>query len=351
MESSLLTEIKKNKSPSPGGTSIRRSLLVLCCAFLTLGLSSFYIISSQRLAHGPPLHGSIRILSLNVWGLPEELGSQDKKERIQRLTDRLYENPEFDLVFLQELWMPLDHDTISRGLQGIYIMTEFEDLNQCPRVMAPWKCSGLAVLSKFPFQEIEFHSFNVSGRPSKDFIDGENLVNKGMGRVRISLAHNVSVDFFLTHTIADAPVGQNYTNDDARLDQIGELMFNGVNPSEADLVILSGDLNTGPGSKPFDLIQRFMSNTALDIYKSLDALLDPRLSTYANPHNSWSWNEEKPIMFDYVFYRTKELGSFNAWTEVFYVPIFSFINEFAKKLSFSDHEGIITTIMYEQKSQ
>ncbi|QQP36673.1 Uncharacterized protein FKW44_021841, partial [Caligus rogercresseyi] len=138
-------------------------------------------------------------------------------------------------------------------------MTEFEDMNPCIRLTAPWRCSGLAVLSN--------STYNVSGFPSEEFIDGENLVNKGVG--------GFDADFYLTHTIADAPPGKNYTNDDARLDQIGELLFNGVNLSEADLVVLSGDFNTGPGSKPYDAIHRFMTSTALDILKVLRALFDP----------------------------------------------------------------------------
>eukprot|EP00096_Caligus_rogercresseyi_P006232 TRINITY_DN2252_c0_g1_i1.p1 TRINITY_DN2252_c0_g1~~TRINITY_DN2252_c0_g1_i1.p1 ORF type:complete len:352 (-),score=112.44 TRINITY_DN2252_c0_g1_i1:893-1948(-) len=293
-------------------------------------------------------HERVKVLSLNVWGLPSILGSLDKETRIRKIVDLLYAKPEFDLIFMEELWMPGDHDIIAKGLEGKYIMTEFEDMNPCIRLTAPWRCSGLAVLSKFPFQEVEFHPYNVSGFPSEEFIDGENLVNKGVGRVRVTLPQNVSADFYLTHTIADAPPGKNYTNDDARLDQIGELLFNGVNLSEADLVVLSGDFNTGPGSKPYDAIHRFMTSTALDILKVLRALFDPVIATYANPQNTWSWNISSPIMYDHIFYRVKD-PNLLAWTNIFSVPLFHFLDDEGKKTSVSDHEGVTATLYYRRK--
>ncbi|XP_040566143.1 putative neutral sphingomyelinase [Lepeophtheirus salmonis] len=322
---------------------------VMCILFLAIILVLFIIGLAVYFGFYFGSHHTIKILSLNVWGLPYKFGSLDKEERILKIAEMLRKDPQFDVVFFQELWMPADHATIELELNGDYCMTSFDSMNNnCMHLTAPFQCSGLAVLSKYPFHEVEFHAYNESGHSSEEFIDGENFVNKGVGRVRLLLPGNTTADFFLTHTIADAPPGKSYTNEDIRLDQVSELVNNGVKQSTADIVILGGDLNASPDSKPYQFIKRCMRSTALDIFKILKALFDPVISTYANPKNTWSVNITDPIMYDHIFYKVNN-PDYLAWTNIFSVPIFHFLDDSGKKKSVSDHEGIIATLYYRRK--
>ena len=54
-------------------------------------------------------------------------------------------------------------------------------------------CSGLAIVSRFPFKEVEFNAYTYRGDPAKMFIDGEWFSRKGAGRVQIEPLPNVTV--------------------------------------------------------------------------------------------------------------------------------------------------------------
>ena len=54
-------------------------------------------------------------------------------------------------------------------------------------------CSGLAIVSRFPFKEVEFNAYTYRGDPAKMFVDGEWFSRKGAGRVQIEPLPNVTV--------------------------------------------------------------------------------------------------------------------------------------------------------------
>ena len=54
-------------------------------------------------------------------------------------------------------------------------------------------CSGLAIISRFPFKEVEFNAFSDHGDPAKMFVDGEWFARKGVGRVQVEPLPNVTV--------------------------------------------------------------------------------------------------------------------------------------------------------------
>ena len=145
---------------------------------------------------------------------------------------------------LQELWLQDDHDLLSRKIPDDYVMTGFRQLslNSCDGIFSPWSCSGLAVVSRHNFTEVEFNSYGYHGYASKVLIDGEILASKGVGRVRIMpAATNITVDVFVTHTVADPDPAHGYDNFEYRVLQIDELLKSYISKSNADLVILGKD--------------------------------------------------------------------------------------------------------------
>ena len=96
--------------------------------------------------------------------------------------------------------------------------------------------SGLAIVSKHNFTEVEFNTFTYHGDALKALVDGESLARKGVGRVRITPAENLTVDIFVTHTAADPDPSHGYDNSYYRVRQVAELMESYVTKSDADIV-------------------------------------------------------------------------------------------------------------------
>ena len=103
--------------------------------------------------------------------------------------------------------------------------------------------------ARFPFNQIEFNSYTYHGNALNSLTDGEWLARKGVGRVRIIPAYNVSIDVFVTHTAADPDPSYNYNNEFYRQKQVEELIGTYLNESTADVILLGGDFNAGPDTK------------------------------------------------------------------------------------------------------
>ena len=118
----------------------------------------------------------LRVFALNVWGLTNV---QDKGLRMAAIGD-FVEKAEYDLYLFSELWMRHDHETIRRKIPEGYFMTWYGDLtsSSCEGRALPMYCSGLAIVSKFPFIEKEFLGFSYRGYAN---FDGEVWAGKGAG--------------------------------------------------------------------------------------------------------------------------------------------------------------------------
>lgn len=113
---------------------------------------------------------------------------------------------DYDVVLLQEVWYRADHDVIRTALPH---STYFGIFNSgCSGYLLPLGCSGLTILSKHPFESVEFTPFMLRG--SFWSFDGEIFVQKGLGRARILFGpERISIDLFTTHLVS-------YTSDPNR---------------------------------------------------------------------------------------------------------------------------------------
>ena len=53
----------------------------------------------------------LKVLALNVWGMPAKVGSEDKELRMKAI-GKFIQKKEYDVYLLAELWMRPDHETI-----------------------------------------------------------------------------------------------------------------------------------------------------------------------------------------------------------------------------------------------
>ena len=271
----------------------------------------------------------LKVLAYNVWGMPAGLGGcQDKHIRIPALAQSIKNQAvgankdDFDLILFEELWMSADHQIIADNLPNGFYMTKFRELASawCDGNVLITTCSGLAIISRYPFKEIEFNMYTYRG----SIWDGEGLAGKGVGRVRIEPIPNLTVDVFVTHTIADSGITM-YNNTWVRINQVQELMDSYIDKSKADAVILGGDFNAGPTDnpgEPFQIIKsKGMVNSVQEIFYKLDEWLHPRFATYANERNTFSYMYP-PIIYDFIFHRSNSRLT-TSWTNWFDLPLFT----------------------------
>ena len=228
--------IKRNKNCSAALFAI---LVVSFC----LGIALYY----HRIRCTPTSCVQLKVMSLNTWGMPASFGSLYKKERMTAIAEEVSKG-DYDLYLFQELWMQPDYYNIRSSLPAGYYMTEFRDLalSTCDGRWAPSFCSGLSIISKYPFNETEFNSYTYHGNALNAASDGEWIARKGVGRVRIYPVADVSVDVFVTHTAADPDSSYKYTNEWYRQKQVEELVETYIANATADIILLGGDFNAGP---------------------------------------------------------------------------------------------------------
>ena len=146
----------------------------------------------------------LRVLNLNTWGLGWPISS-DRVARFRALRE-VIAHSDYDVILLQEVWYRSDHELLRTALP---YSTYFGIFNSgCSGYLLPLGCSGLTILSRYPFVDVEFTPFNERG--SFWSFDGEIFVQKGLGRARIIWGpEKVAIDLFTTHLVS-------YTNNPNR---------------------------------------------------------------------------------------------------------------------------------------
>jgi len=300
-----------------------------CIALGTALGASYYLYYHQNAV-------GLKIMALNTWGMPASLGSYDKTDRMKAIGEHIGK-AEHDIYLLEELWMRGDHSTIKSKIPEDYYMTEVGDLaSSCDGVAGPDGCSGLAIVSRYPFIEKMFYGFSDHG--DAFWFDGEFLARKGVGRVRIEPKKGHLVDVFVTHTCAS---DYNYYY---RQRQVKELVKI-VNGSDADFVILGGDFNADPKRNGNETtitdIQEIMVNSINEFFRTIETWLVPSRATYGNPSNTYS-NKANPVLYDYIFHTPR--GNNMIWTNFFEIPFLKARKNNETEISFSDHEAVTANL-------
>ena len=207
---------------------------------------------------------------------------------------------EYDIILLEELWTQADHDTIKRSVSGSYHMTEYGDFNSL-YLPSPAGCSGLAIISRWPFISANFTKFSKQGDLGHLFNDGEYLAGKGVGRAQVTPRPGMVVEVMVTHTISE---DGNYQIREQQADEIVEHVQN----SRADFVILGGDFNASPlmdMDKTYEKVKAVMTDVFQEIMVNLKAWLNEEFATFANPRNTYKEVNpgQKPVIYDYIFHK------------------------------------------------
>jgi endonuclease/exonuclease/phosphatase family metal-dependent hydrolase len=186
------------------------------------------------------LHGGslIKVLTYNVWGLPEFL-APFRKQRIQTIREKLNQQ-HWDFVLIQEAWLKDDRKLL-RDCGYSYIV----DLDGPGQGID----SGLLILSRHPVIESSQSRlrYKKNGRLGSCFRDGEYFAKKSL--IAAKFLHPVMGPIWVANTHLVAAGGNPDTYAEQRTHQVEELL-GFVSPKAAELpFILGGDFNCGPGTK------------------------------------------------------------------------------------------------------
>jgi sphingomyelin phosphodiesterase 2 len=140
-------------------------------------------------AAAPP--SSIRILSLNCWGL--KFISKLRNERLTEIGIQIAAaNPQPDIVGLQECWTQQDYHAIREKTRHILPYGKFYHSGIFG--------GGLVILSRWPIVESNMVRYPLNGRPAA-FYRGDWFVGKGVACARIQMGPSKRdiAEVFCTH--------------------------------------------------------------------------------------------------------------------------------------------------------
>lgn len=283
------------------------------------------------------LKKTIKVLTLNCWGIPDFLTKfvykelwkdgrlVHRSERMKRIGENL---SEYDVVCFQEIWLRKDADTLR--LIGKEKEFEYSHWYNSGSLAS----SGLLLLSKFPIVETFFHRYRVNGRAIR-LDHGDYHAGKGIAfaKLRFPNAERKGGEFvnvFFTHTIAKYQFQDSYLPD--RLTQIWELAkFVQLTSSNfnSGLVLVCGDLNCQEDSSEYQLLCR------------LDNLVDSFRSIHPSQFGATIVKDvlvdSSPKRLDYIFFKPTQNWKLKDSKLAFKHDSGTF---------FSDHLGVTSTFEF-----
>jgi sphingomyelin phosphodiesterase 2 len=197
----------------------------------------------------------MRILTLNIWGVPY---SKHRAARLQLIADKVLElSP--DVLCFQEVFLPGCPKTLINRLHEHYPYYH--------HFASGLVGSGLLTLSKYPIVDVAFHRFRMGGKPLR-LEHGDYYAGKGIGFTRIDTPHGI-VDVYNCHTHAQ----YERENDNEYAVYTNTNLYEGIRfihaHSHSNAVILCGDLNTRPDQLGYRILTQLgnLSNTYFGYYQ------------------------------------------------------------------------------------
>lgn len=324
------------------------------------------------------LPSSLRVLSLNCWGL--KFISKHRHARLSEIGTHIAKaTPTPEIVGLQECWTQQDYLEIRERTKHILPYGKF--------YFSGIFGGGLAILSKWPIEESNMVRYPLNGRPAA-FYRGDWFVGKGVAcaRIRIGPSRKDVVEVFCTHLHAPyerEPNDSYICHRTAQAWEIAKLMRGAA--ERGHLVLGLGDFNMIPLSLAHRLIEAH--SPVKDVWRVLhpdsaigsaesaaekarglpvptsDVCLRDHGATCDSRYNTWRWNkgqqekldkgeeihvdgtkpDPKAKRLDYIFFGGEAGGPAAPWN-VESVNVGMLDRHPTLRCSLSDHFSVETTL-------
>ncbi|CAK4084581.1 unnamed protein product [Aphanomyces euteiches] len=286
---------------------------------------------------------TIRVLSLNVWGIPVSPYVIERAAAIGRMLEA--KSDEFDIVTLQEVWHRREKNIILKAATraGFGYAHYFH-----PAVGFPLPIgydsfgTGLLVLSKYRLSCAMYHPFLLTGRPYA-LHEADFVANKGVGLLRVHDPNGKEIaDLYVTHLLANynhlGKPGPGDTYLPHRASQSYELACFISETTRNELVLVCGDFNSPSDCLVLDIVRELV--LMRDAFHENDP--ENEGLTFGTEDNKFSHGDH-PMRMDYILFRTDE-GS--AW-QVQDSSVFKgfFTTSTGEHVPISDHFGVQATFV------
>ncbi len=199
-----------------------------------------------RDTRGSTSSNSIRVLTLNCWGL--KYLSTYRSERLAEIGAKIASHsPQLDIVGLQDCCTYTDYASIRAQTRHLLPYGKFYHSGVFG--------GGLVILSRWPIEESSMYRYTLNGRPTA-FFRGDWFVGKGVAGARIRMPGGEIVEVFNTHLHAPyerEPNDSYICHRTAQAWEIAKLMRDAT--ERGSLVIGMGDFNMVPMSFAHVLVE------------------------------------------------------------------------------------------------
>jgi len=184
----------------------------------------------------------IKIFTLNCWGIWGV--STHRVVRMRAIAQHLAVS-DYDLVLLQEVWVPSDFEHICQVAKDALPFTHFFDQGIIG--------TGTCVLSKVPIVDAVFHEFSMNGYPHQ-ILHGDWFAGKGLGVVTLDFK-GLNVHVFVSHLHAEYSRKKDIYLGHRVLQALEAAQWVKLTSPGADLTIYAGDFNTEPVDVPYRILR------------------------------------------------------------------------------------------------
>lgn len=237
----------------------------------------------------------INVFTLNCWGIPAI--SRNRKIRMNAIAEELALG-KYDIVCLQEVWSENDYIDIKKMTYKVLPYSHY--------FYSGVFGSGVCIFSRYVIENVFFHQWPLNGYVHK-LHHGDWFGGKGIGLCRVK-CKGISINIYSAHLHAE----YNRRNDEYMAHRVLQAFdmsqFISMTSTNADVVILGGDLNTEPG----DLSYRIICHNAelQDSFLQAQQVAADCVGTNESSRNSYSDKKlyvKKPAgnRIDYVMYKCR----------------------------------------------
>lgn len=274
----------------------------------------------------------INVFTLNCWGIPGI--SKNRMIRMNAIAEELALG-KYDIVCLQEVWSENDFIHIKKLTHNVLPYSHY--------FYSGVFGSGVCIFSRYVIENVFFHQWPVNGYVHK-LHHGDWFGGKGIG-LCIVKCKGISINIYSAHLHAEYNRGNDEYMAHRVLQAFDMSQFISMTSTNADIVILGGDLNTEPGDLSYRMIRH---NAQLqDSFLQAQQVSANCVGTNESSRNSYTDKKlclQKPAgnRIDYVMYKSRP--GIEVQCLKYQFPLPEQVPD--QNFSYSDHEGLQVSLKF-----